>query len=60
VISHEPGSQAPSGYRRWGKRVAQWVYRRRHTVALNALRGVSYAAGTSSVGLIAVWIQSRH
>ncbi|MFE9024578.1 hypothetical protein ACFYNL_39360 [Streptomyces sp. NPDC007808] len=56
----KPGSQAPSGYRRWVKDAAQWVYRRRHIVALNALRGISYAAGTSSVGLIAVWFQSRH
>lgn len=56
----ESGSQAPRGIRRWAKRVARWLHRRRHIAALNALRGASYAAGTNVVGLIAWWIETRY
>ena len=56
----ESGSRASRGIRRWAKRVAHWLHRRRHIAALNALRGASYAAATNLVGLIAWWIETRY
>lgn len=55
---NESGSQEPRENRRRAIHVAQWFYRRRYIAALNALRGASYAAGTSVVGLIAWWFEN--
>lgn len=57
---NESGSQTPRGRCGWGKRAARWFHRRRHLMALNALRGASYGVGTSVVGLIVWWIESRY
>lgn len=57
---NEAGSRASRKCRARVKYVAQWLQRRRHVMALNALRGASYAAGTSVVGLIAWWIETRY
>ena len=42
------------------RRPAGWLNRRRAVVAHQFLRGASYAAGTTVVGLAAWWIQSRY
>jgi hypothetical protein len=60
VNLNESGSQTPRGTRGSAKRLARWFRRRRHMMALNALRGASYAVGTSVVGLIAWWVESRY
>ncbi|WP_225829274.1 hypothetical protein [Streptomyces naphthomycinicus] len=57
---NDAGHQAPRGFRARVEHVGQWLYRRRHIAALHALRGASYAAGTSGVGLIVWWIETRH
>lgn len=58
MVSQGPGCRVSDGSR--VQRVGQWFYRRRCFVALNVLRGASYAAGSSSVGLLVMWAQSRH
>jgi hypothetical protein len=41
-------------------RIGAWLNRRRNVLAMQALSGAAYKAGTVAVTLLAVWWQNRH
>lgn len=53
-------SRALKAGREAARRPAGWLRRRRSVVAHQFLRGASYAAGTTVVGLAAWWVKSRY
>ncbi len=53
-----PGARWPTARARCA-RAARWLARRRHVAADQFLRGACYGAGTTVVGLLTVWAQTR-
>lgn len=41
------------------KRLVRWAVRQRNTAATHLLHGACYGAGTTAVGLLAVWAQQH-
>ncbi|TDC77654.1 hypothetical protein [Streptomyces hainanensis] len=59
-MQHRPLRGTLARVRSAASGTSRWLARRRAIAAHQFLRGASYAAGTTVVGLLVVWFQARH
>lgn len=58
-MNHKPVHPAARENATRTTRVARWAVRQRSTAATHLLHGACYGAGTTAVGLLAVWAQQH-
>lgn len=59
-MQHRPIQRYAQALAPMSARLRRVVMRYRRTIAYNAIRGASYSAGTTAIGLIALWIRHRY